>query len=63
MSKFAKNLQGDHAVRKRIEREQKHLAWLEKNLGGTHLVKQSKRKLFALYEARAFASQTGKSKI
>lgn len=62
MSKFTKDLQGDHAVRKRIDREQRHLTWLQKNLGGTHLVKRSKRKLFALYEARAFASQMGKSK-
>jgi hypothetical protein len=63
MPRFARNHQCVHAVQKLIEREKKHLVWLEKNLGGTHWVKQSKRRLFELYEMRALSAQNAKIKL
>ena len=63
MPRFARNNNCHHAIHKLIEREKKHLAWLEKNLGGTHLVKQSKRRLFKLYEMRALCAQSTKIKL
>lgn len=63
MPKFSRNNKSHHAIHKLIEREKKHLVWLEKNLGGTPFVKQSKRRLFELYEMRALCAQSTKIKL
>ena len=42
-----------HKIEKDLKRELKHRAWLEKNLKGTDVLKNSRRKVLELYTERA----------
>lgn len=38
-----------HQIQKKLERELKHISWLEKNLRGSKQVKNSRKTIFKLY--------------
>ena len=38
-----------HKIQKKLKRELKHIAWLEKNLRGSEQVKNSRKTIFKLY--------------
>jgi len=38
-----------HKIQKKLKRELKHVAWLEKNLRGSKQVKNSRKAIFKLY--------------
>ena len=38
-----------HKIQKKLKRELKHVAWLEKNLRGSTQIKKSRKTIFKLY--------------
>ena len=52
-----------HKIEKDLKRELKHRAWLEKNLKGTSVLKQSRRKVLELYTEQAHIIATALMRV
>lgn len=62
MHKKKMRIKGIAAIRKNIDRELRHLAWLETNMVEAKIIKSSSLKIFKLHESRSICLQSGEDR-